>query len=528
MKVVQRILTTPVVLWMLWIGNATCLAAVNDPRANSSPRIACVISSQTNVGGDNKQLQIYNFPSTSMADTTDDGSSTATRHKSFQHKHNSFRPSSFFNKFGVVLQKTFLPTGWPNKTPVGYIQYSAWSWVQDTTTQLRSVLATQRILQGIGVGQQDATTLSALLNFILRDGCGMFATLVFTAVSASKFRTDVKRWRLFADIILDVGITLEVLATSVSKQFFLPMICIGNMCKAMCGVASGACGGAINVHWSSYKEGSIADIQAKFGAQHTVTASLGLLFAALFAKSVANVPTVQLWVLYAMLTLLHIYANARCMRIIAFNYLNILRLQFLTEDFFAAVARRSWKSALQTTTDSRSKDTLISLPSPVTVANQEPLLFLPRRRHPGRKHVPIKILFGVTFNEFVQRSNWTEADLQNAIRYDSSYVLATGRPHPKSKRLVIVVALTTSCSQLQQTKAYFHALLLKRRLGESPSDLDKMTLTERRDLEQQTQEELKEGAWKSFFTASTRAGWDLRKSEIQSQGYEIALQFRAR
>ena len=39
----------------------------------------------------------------------------------------------------------------------------------------------------------------------------------------------------------------------------------GNVCKAMCGVAAGACNSAINLYWA---EGSdISDINAKFGAQ---------------------------------------------------------------------------------------------------------------------------------------------------------------------------------------------------------------------------------------------------------------------
>ena len=43
------------------------------------------------------------------------------------------------------------------------------------------------------------------------------------------------------------------------------MLGLGNMCKAMCGVAAGACGGVINLHWA--KGSDISDINAKFGAQ---------------------------------------------------------------------------------------------------------------------------------------------------------------------------------------------------------------------------------------------------------------------
>ena len=121
---------------------------------------------------------------------------------------------------------------------------------QSSTPSLRSVLATQRILEGVGVGREGATALSALMNYLARDGCGMIATLLFTSAASSRFRSDVKRWRLIADLAVDLGITLEVAAVSLPSSFFLPVICLGNMCKAICGVAAGACGGSINLHWA--------------------------------------------------------------------------------------------------------------------------------------------------------------------------------------------------------------------------------------------------------------------------------------
>ncbi len=143
-------------------------------------------------------------------------------------KINRLLLSTRFNpvqKLKSVITTTFLPTGYPKVTPHGYLSYSIWSWIQDLSTQLRGVIATQRVLEGVGVGREGATALSASLNFIVRDGCGMASTLLFTAMTSSKFRGDVKRWRLVADIVNDVGITLEVCATLVPRHLFLPMIC---------------------------------------------------------------------------------------------------------------------------------------------------------------------------------------------------------------------------------------------------------------------------------------------------------------
>ena len=38
--------------------------------------------------------------------------------------------------------------------------------LRDLSTQLRAVLATQHVLEGVGVGRPGATALSAMLNFV--------------------------------------------------------------------------------------------------------------------------------------------------------------------------------------------------------------------------------------------------------------------------------------------------------------------------------------------------------------------------
>ena len=66
-------------------------------------------------------------------------------------------------KLVPALRTTFLPMGYPGKTPRGYLQFCIWSWIQDVSTQLRSVLATQKILEGVDVGR-DGATVSTMLS----------------------------------------------------------------------------------------------------------------------------------------------------------------------------------------------------------------------------------------------------------------------------------------------------------------------------------------------------------------------------
>eukprot|EP00536_Pseudo-nitzschia_multiseries_P006219 jgi/Psemu1/192669/e_gw1.130.125.1 len=438
-----------------------------------------------------------------------------------------------------AIRTTFLPIGFPDKTPPGYLRFSVWSWVQDTSTQLRSVLATQKILEGVGVGKEGATALSALFNYLVRDGCGMFANLLFTYAASSGFRKDVKRWRIFADLSVDIGITLEVAATMFPKSFFLPCICLGNMFKALCGVAAGATGGSINLHWA--KGSDISDINAKFGAQHTVTGAIGLVFAGLFAKSVSNVSPKRLWGMYFVLTYLHLYANIRCMRLISFDYLNTVRLDMILRNF---VVPKDGSSAED------------GIPTPRDVAKQEPLWFqipvIGRLLPPRKKTLPVH--FGVAYDEFCKRSGKPIELLRSEItsiksktsRKDSrsrnehvtntasdGYIISIGNSDLSSSgdtgtisKPCVVVSFLVDVSPEQQVKAYLHAWLLvgklQERLQTKSGFSAPMNLATQIEIEAEAKSSL-ESAWGAFVTSCTDAGWDLSGSELQTLGYEVKV-----
>mmetsp|Transcript_13972 Transcript_13972/g.21788 ORF Transcript_13972/g.21788 Transcript_13972/m.21788 type:complete len:438 (+) Transcript_13972:90-1403(+) len=393
----------------LFIGNVACLAIQH----RSPEQIVSVLSTKRD-GGISKTFSFDKTPKTTK-DNKKAGVSTS--------------PKSIAS-IKAAIKSTFLPAGYPSKTPVGYLPFSIWSWTQDLSTQLRGVLATQRVLEGVGVGREGATALSALMNFIVRDGCGMAANLLFTWVAASRFKSDIKRWRLFADIMVDLGITLEVAATNLPPALFLPMICLGSVCKSICGVAAGACGGAINVHWA--KGSDISDVMAKQGAQNTVTGSLGLVFAALFARSVSKVNEVHLWALYTILTLLHIFANMQCMKLVAFDSLNSARMNLVAGEFFRCFHNVS-SSSSSTNNNGQRKNEVSSnlspnLPGPVETAKAEPL-FYGSLRKPSNKLAPYPIHYGVSFEEFVRRSNKPLSSVRELIAYNldkRNYIISVG------------------------------------------------------------------------------------------------------
>ena len=351
--------------------------------------------------------------------------------------------------------------------------------------------------------------------------------LLFTYAASSRFRTDVKRWRIFADVSVDIGITLECAATLLPKPFFLPCICLGNMFKAFCGVAAGACGGSINLHWA--KGSDISDINAKSGAQHTVTGAIGLIFAGIFAKSVNNVSSRSLWMLYSALTYIHLYGNLKCMRLISFDYLNTIRMDMILRQYNIRE-----NSAAATTT----------IPTPQEIAMREPLWFqIPffgrtlKRSESSEKSSSIH--FGVSYNEFSIRSgkpiDMLQSDLIRTTKLQSNKKIQTQHTASAADAYLIssgvhgaevVVSFLTDSSPEQQTKAYFHAWILGRvlqeRLDKTSNDTT-MDLASRLEVEEESKIIL-ESSWGKFRQSCIDAGWHLIQSELKTGGYEVKVE----
>jgi hypothetical protein len=89
---------------------------------------------------------------------------------------------------------TFLPAGYPTSVPDEYLTFQLWNILQDLTSNLRSILCTQKILEGMGVGRAGVTSLAATMQWIARDGASMVGGLAFTALAGSRFGLNIKKW----------------------------------------------------------------------------------------------------------------------------------------------------------------------------------------------------------------------------------------------------------------------------------------------------------------------------------------------
>lgn len=227
------------------------------------------------------------------------------------------------------LKNTFLPINYPESVPKEYTKYQMFNLIQDLCSYLRSLMATQSVLKGLGVGRNDITALQATVNWIYRDGAAMIGGLIFTSIASGNFGQNIKSYRLFADIINNIGITLDMIAPYFEKHFLL-LVCVGNIARALCGVAAGAVSSSIFEHWGS-QNNNIPDVCSKNNAQHTLISLLGLLVSVQFAKYINYSPR-RLWSIYSILTLIHIYANVVCMKTLALRSLNISRYTLIIQN----------------------------------------------------------------------------------------------------------------------------------------------------------------------------------------------------
>jgi len=255
-----------------------------------------------------------------------------------------------------ILQRTFLPVGYPHTVRDGYMQYQIFDLIQGLCSYLRGQLAVQRILEGFGVGDLTASAFSGAIQWIVRDGASMLGGLLFSASTSNDFGVNVRQWRLFADVVNDIGLTLNMIAPIFGKQWFLPLVCAGSVCTSMCGVAAGATKAKISQHFA--KNDNLTDLVAKEGTQETFVNILGLIGGYLFlqalsryeaemktfenapwffwwepASAVLSVADIT-WIAFMFLTFLHLAANVWAIRAIRLRTVNSLRFDILYRAMF--------------------------------------------------------------------------------------------------------------------------------------------------------------------------------------------------
>ncbi|XP_006105006.1 RUS1 family protein C16orf58 homolog [Myotis lucifugus] len=227
------------------------------------------------------------------------------------------------------LLSVFLPQGFPDSVSPDYLPYQLWDSVQAFASSLSGSLATHAVLLGIGVGNASASVSAATATWLLKDSTGMLGRIIFAWWKGSKLDCNAKQWRLFADILNDIAMFLEIMAP-VLPICFTMTICISNLAKCIVSVAGGATRAALTMHQA--RRNNMADVSAKDGSQETLVNLAGLLVSLLMLPLVSDCPSFSLGCFF-LLTALHVYANYRAVRALVIETLNEGRLWLVLKHF---------------------------------------------------------------------------------------------------------------------------------------------------------------------------------------------------
>ncbi|KAK0174933.1 hypothetical protein PV327_010637 [Microctonus hyperodae] len=226
----------------------------------------------------------------------------------------------------LFLKEVFLPKGFPHSVHRDYIAYQIWDTAFAST--ILGTLTTHSILQGVGVGESTATPLAAAISWILKDGTGLIGRILFAWWNGSDLDAQSKKWRLFADILNDIAMGIELTLPYFSPSSITLILCVSTAMKSIVGVAGGATRAALTQHQALTN--NLADVSAKDGSQETFVNLVASFVGIFILSTLQNSFLIEL---YLLLVAVHIYANYSAVKALRLNSLNEDRLVLLLNNY---------------------------------------------------------------------------------------------------------------------------------------------------------------------------------------------------
>ncbi|KAM7371909.1 hypothetical protein PAMP_009110 [Pampus punctatissimus] len=381
-----------------------------------------------------------------------------------------------------VFKSVFLPQGYPESVSEDYLQYQFWDTVQAFSSSLSGTLATQASLKGVGVGDQEATVAAATVTWLLRDGTGMMGRILFAWRKGSKLDSEAKKWRLFADVLNDVAMFMEILAPFF-PAFFTLIVCTAGIFKSIVGVAGGATRAALTVHQA--RRDNMADISAKDGSQETLVNLAGLLVSLVLIPLVTDNPVLTLS-LFFLFTALHLFANYKAVRSVVMETLNEARLAIVLQQYLS--------------------DRQILSPREANL--EEPVFW------EYRKAVPIKL--GVRLQEVIQ----SPEELNLALKKNNMpYLLGV-------RNGCICVCLGADASVQDEIRAMCQAVWLRCMLSPAASRESPKQNQGHWEMVHESHK-IMETIFNQFLKGVEAAGWDIKRTLLDWDEWRVELKTKS-
>ena len=133
---------------------------------------------------------------------------------------------------------------------------------------------------------------------------------------------------MFADVLNDLVMSVELLAPALPRHLVLPLLCLTGLGRSLVGVAGGATKAAVAQHQA--RRNNMADLAAKDGSQETLVNLLGLCVNLVVLPLVTGTQYLP-FIIFILLATLHVYCNYRAVSCLVIKTLNTARLHILLD-----------------------------------------------------------------------------------------------------------------------------------------------------------------------------------------------------
>ncbi|KAL3434749.1 vitamin B6 photo-protection and homoeostasis-domain-containing protein [Aspergillus tetrazonus] len=261
---------------------------------------------------------IYSVPSSGTLSHKDGEKDTVTGRIDIAHASTPSKSWSLSSLRDVLID-VFLPAGYPHSVSDDYTPYQIFDSLQAFSSSIAGLLASRAVLQGVGVGNANASPTSALLLHILQDTSGRIATILFAHRVGTALEPECKMYRFAADIFNDLAMLLDCLSPMVPAGFNrVTVLSAAGVLRALCGVAGGSSKASLSAHFARW--GNLAEVNAKDSSQETVISLIGMLVGS-FVVSHSTSFTAT-WLTLVFLLSMHLSLNYAAVRSVQMTTLN--------------------------------------------------------------------------------------------------------------------------------------------------------------------------------------------------------------
>ncbi|ORY63315.1 vitamin B6 photo-protection and homoeostasis-domain-containing protein [Pseudomassariella vexata] len=423
-------------------------ASFSTTNGGDSSRSDVVEIAECDKAGNLKATYIESHPSSSSSATTPSNS-----------RIDVFFPTagkSLWQKLLVI----FLPDGYPQSVTDDYTKYQIYDSLQAFAGSIAGMISSRAVWVGLGVGDASASPTGAMLIQIVRECMGKLATIVFAHSMGTAIEAECKMYRFKADVLCDAAMVLDCLSPLVPVLGMrVAVLCVSSVLYAAAGVAGGAAKSSLSGHFARWN--NLGELNAKDGSQETMISLMGNM-AGTAAMAFLSTPTAT-WLSLICLLVVHLVMNWIGVKAVKMRSLNRQRANIVFSNLLdknkvldpAEVSQRESIFAKRGGSTLRGKNGTLIGHCDFGVSLQTLISSLSQNGRHGK----------------TGSSRLGPVDLSTLTRLfrHQGYLLWYERQSPRwndtpSSTTRVLVVLKEEVTTEQQLRAWYHALILARRV----------------------------------------------------------------